>query len=306
MKAITHDRFGGPEVLRLTDLAPPKMHLDSVLVRVKAAAVNPADLGYRAGAMAGAVETYFPVVPGWDVAGVVERAGPGAPEFQPGDEVVGYLRSDVVGRHGTNAELVSANVLMLARKPRNATWAEAAGLPLGGLTAYQAVNALEVTEGEVLLVHGAAGGVGSLAVQLARLRGARVLGTASAGNHEYLRSLGVEPVRYGDGLPERVRALAPDGVDAVLEAAGPGSLGTTPAVGTARVRTATVIGSDYPGTAKVFVRMNRDDLTALVELVEAGSLAVRVGATYPLAEAADAHRALAKGGVPGKIVLEIA
>jgi len=304
MRAVVHDRFGGPEVLRVTELDEPKTHVDSVLVRVKAAGLNPADLAIRAGALAPFVESYFPVVPGWDVAGVVVRAGPGAPEFAPGDEVVGYVRGEVAHRNGGYAELVAADVRALARKPHNADWRQAAGLPLSGLTGYQAIGQLGVTAGEVLLVHGAAGGTGSTATQIALARGARVIGTAAPGNHDYLRSLGAEPVRYGDGLVERVRALAPHGVDAVLDVAGRDVLATTPEVGSPGVRTATVVASAYPGTRQVFARQDPADLAAVVALVEAGRLTVRVAASYPLDRAADAHRALA-AGVAGKIVLDV-
>jgi NADPH:quinone reductase-like Zn-dependent oxidoreductase len=304
MRAVVHDRFGGPEVLRVTELDEPKTDVDTVLVRVKAAGLNPADLAIRAGALAQSVETYFPVVPGWDLAGIVERAGPGAPEFAPGDEVVGYVRGEVAHRNGGYAELVAADVRALARKPRNADWRQAAALPLSGLTGYQAIGRLGVSAGEVLLVHGAAGGTGSMATQIALARGARVIGTAAPGNHDYLRSLGAEPVRYGDSLVQQVRALAPHGVDAVLDVAGRDALTTTPAVGTPRVRTATVVASPYPGTLQIFARLDPGDLAAVVALVEAGTLTVRVAASYPLERVADAHRALA-AGVAGKIVLYI-
>jgi len=304
MRAVVHHRFGGPEVLRVTELDVPKTHVDSVLVRVKAAGLNPADLAIRAGGLAPFVATYFPVVPGWDVAGVVVRAGPGAPEFAPGDEVVGYVRGEVAHRNGGYAELVAADVRTLAGKPRNADWRQAAALPLCGLTGYQAVGRLGVAAGEVLLVHGAAGGAGSMATQIALARGVRVIGTAAKGNHDYLRSLGAEPVRYGDGLVERIRALAPRGVDAVLDVAGRDVLATTPAVGAPGVRTATVVGSTYPGTRQVFARMDPADLAAVVALVEAGRLTVRVAASYPLERAADAHWALAVGSA-GKIVLDV-
>ncbi|MDT7797825.1 MAG: hypothetical protein QOI78_1258, partial [Actinomycetota bacterium] len=191
MKAVVYQRFGGPEVLELAALPEPKVNLDGVLVRVRAAALNPADLGVQSGALAGMLESYFPVVPGWDVAGVVERAGPAAAEFAPGDAVIGYVRGEVEHRNGAYAELVAADVRALVPKPRAMPWAEAAGLPLAGLTALQAINTLAPKPGETLLVHAAAGGVGSLAAQIALGRGARVLGTASEPNHGYLRSLGV-------------------------------------------------------------------------------------------------------------------
>lgn len=306
MRAIVHDRFGGPEVLRLAELPEPRTHVDSVLVRVRAAGVNPADIVLREGLLADAVDTYFPVVPGWDLAGVVERAGPGAPEFAPGDEVVGYVRGDTMRQHGAYAELVAADVRTLARKPRNATWAQAAALPLAGLTAYQAVvRALRVDAGEVLLVHGAAGGVGSLATQIALSLGARVIGTASAHNYDYLRSLGAEPVHHGTDLADQVRSRVPNGVDAVLHTAGPTALSTTASVGAAGVRVATIAGGDHPGAIPVFARMNTADLDAVVAMVDAGHLDVRVAATFPLAEAAQAQRLQASGQAAGKIVLMV-
>jgi len=290
VKAVVHNRFGGPEVLELVELSEPKVNVDAVLVRVKAAAVNPADLGMRAGVLADALDTYFPVVPGWDIAGIVERAGPGAPEFAPGDDVIGYVRGEVQHRHGAYAEKVSADVRTLIRKPRTLSWAEAAALPLGGLTAYQAVRALRVVAGETVLVHGAAGGVGSLAAQIARARGARVLGTASRDDYDYLRSLGVEPV---DALAGKV--------DAVLDTVGNGALSGTPA----GVRTASIAEFSHPGVVPVFARLDHADLRALVDLAESGDLTPRVGLTFPLAEAALAQEAVAKGHTRGKVVLEV-
>ncbi|WP_410812586.1 NADP-dependent oxidoreductase [Micromonospora sp. 067-2] len=302
MKAIVYRSFGGPEVLELADLPTPKTQQDSVLVRVRAAGLNPADNVIRAGALADSMDTFFPVVPGWDFAGVVERAGAGAPEWTPGDEVIGYLREPVL-HHGTYAELVAAPVTAVTRKPANASWAEAAGLPLAGLTAYQAVvEHLRVTSGETVLVHGASGGVGSLAAQLAVRSGATVIGTAGLSNHDYLRSVGVTPVAYGDGLIERVRDVATGGVDAVLDAAGHGALASTAAVGRPGVR-AVSIADASPDATTVFARHDLPTLKELVQLVEAGDLTIRVAATYPLRQAAEAQRALAAGRHSGKIVL---
>jgi NADPH:quinone reductase-like Zn-dependent oxidoreductase len=304
--AVVHDRFGGPEVLRLAELPRPKTHVDSVLVRVKAAGVNPADIAVREGALADAVDTYFPVVPGWDLAGVVEWSGPGAPEYTPGDEVIGYVRGDTLRQHGAYAELVSADVRTLAPKPRPLTWEQASGLPLAGLTAYQAiVKALRVAEGDRVLVHGAAGGVGSLATQIALTCGALVIGTASPGNHDYLRSLGAEPVSYGTGLAERVRAHAPDGVNAILDTVGQGSLGDNAAIGGPGLRIASVVGAGHPSVIPVFARMDSADLHAVSALANAGQLSVRVAATFPLAQAAQAQRAQAAGHTNGKIVLRV-
>ncbi|GAA3240552.1 hypothetical protein GCM10020256_62750 [Streptomyces thermocoprophilus] len=220
MKAITYDRYGGPEVLEYGELPDPKVGPDSVLVEVRAAAVNPVDWKCREGYLDGMFQAVFPVIPGWDVSGVVVRPGVAVTEFAPGDEVIGYVREDFLCR-GTFAELVAAPVRTLARKPRNLGWAEAAGLPLAGLTAYQVLTkALGVGRGDTVLVHAAAGGVGSLAVQLARHFGARVIGTASEANHDFVRQLGAEPVAYGEGLVDRVRGLAPEGVDAAFDTVG--------------------------------------------------------------------------------------
>ncbi|GII52686.1 NADPH:quinone reductase [Planotetraspora thailandica] len=306
MKAIVYRRYGGPEVLELTELPEPKTHVDSVLIRVRAAALNPADLALQAGALDGAVETYFPVIPGWDIAGVVVRPGLATPEFAPGDEVIGYIRGDVQRAHGGLAELVSADVRTLVRKPRTMDFAEAAGLPLAGLTAYQAVvHTLDVQPGETMLVHGAAGGVGSLAVQIARSRGVRVIGTASPRNHDYLVSLGAEPVAYGEGTANRVRDLAPEGADVVLDCVGGGVLAATAGAARPGARVASITEVGVPGVTPVFCRLDSADLAALVEFAEAGELHVRVAATYPLERAADAQRALSTG-MPGKIVVEIA
>ena len=209
MKAAVYNNFGGPEVLEVVEVPEPKMFADQVRIRIKAAALNPADLGFQAGAVDALVDSFFPVIPGWDVAGIVEETGIGTTGFKPGDEVIGFVRG-AVQRYGSYAEQIAAEPRQLARKPANLDWSQAAGLPLAGLTAYQAVvHALDVREGETVLVHGAAGGVGHLAVQIAAARGASVIGTASESNHDYLRSLGVQPVAYGDGLADRVRALAP-------------------------------------------------------------------------------------------------
>ncbi|MEU4173361.1 NADP-dependent oxidoreductase [Streptomyces sp. NPDC026665] len=306
MKAMVYRRYGGPEVLEPAELPEPKTHVDSVLVRVKAAALNPADLALQAGALDGSVETYFPVIPGWDISGVVERPGLATPEFSVGDEVIGYIRGDVQRAHGGLAELVSADVRTLVRKPRTMSFAQASGLPLAGLTAYQGVvHTLGVQPGQTLLVHGAAGGVGSIAVQIARSLGARVIGTASARDHEYLRTIGAEPVAYGYGAADRVRELVPDGVDTVLDTFGNGVLAATAHAAAPGARIASIADIGVPGVAPVFCRMDHADLTALVELADADQLHIRIGATYPLERAADALHALAAGDIPGKIVIKI-
>jgi NADPH:quinone reductase-like Zn-dependent oxidoreductase len=306
MRAIAYSRYGGPDVLELVDLPTPKVGADFVLVRVRATSVNPVDWKVRQGYLDGMMDAVFPVVPGWDVAGVVEKVGLDVPEFAVGDEVIGYVRKDVVGG-GTTAELVSAPVRTLARKPASLSWEEAAGLPLAGLTAYQSLRRLGVTEGDTVLVHNAAGGVGSFAVQIAKAFGARVIGTASAARHDYVRSLGGEPVPYGDEMVGAVRALAPQGVDVVADFIGGGVVATTSQVGTADVRLGSVADADvaeYGGT-NFWVRPNAADLTALGDLADAGLLKIQVAQTFPLEEAAAAHELSATGHVQGKVVIRV-
>ncbi|AUG81178.1 alcohol dehydrogenase [Kitasatospora sp. MMS16-BH015] len=308
MKAITYRSYGGPEVLEYVDAPMPKLGPDSVLVKVRAASVNPVDWKIQAGYLDGVLDAVFPVVPGWDVAGVVEQVGVGVTEYAVGDEVIGYVREDMVGR-GTFAEYVAAPVRTLARKPAALSFEQAAGLPLAGLTAYQAlVGALAVKPGETVLIHAAAGGVGSLAVQVAVSLGARVIGTASERNHDYLRGLGAEPVAYGEGLAERVRVLAPAGVDAVLDLVGGEALQLSPALLAEGGRLASIADGAVLalGGRYVFVRPDTADLTALAELADTGRLQVEVAATFPLAEAADAQRLNAEGHTRGKIVVTVA
>lgn len=306
MRAIAYTRFGGPDVLQLTDLPTPKVGPDSVLIRVRATSVNPVDRFVREGHLDALMDAVFPVVPGWDVAGVVEQLGVDTPELAVGDEVIGYVRHDVV-HGGTTAELVAAPVRTLARKPPSLSWEQAAALPLAGLTAYQALRRLGVGVGDTVLVHNATGGVGSFAVQIARAFGARVIGTASAPNHEYVRGLGAEPVPYGDAMVEAVRALAPEGVDVVLDLVGGGVVGTTPSVGTADVRLGSVADADVVrhGGAYIWVRPDAADLTALGDLVEQGAVRVEVARTFPLEETAAAHELSAAGHVRGKVVIRV-
>lgn len=306
MKAIAIHRYGGSEALEFTDLPEPKLGPDVVLVRVRSAGVNPADWKIREGYIDDWFEAHFPMVMGCDLAGVVERVGLGVSEFAPGDEVVGYVRADHMQR-GTYAELVAAPVRTLARKPRGASWHEAAGLPAAGLTAYQALRrALEVGPGDVLLVQRAAGGVGSLAVQIGRELGARVIGTASPGNHDFLRSIGAEPVQYGDGLADRVRGLAPQGVDAVFDLVGGDTLRGAVALLREGGRLASVSGEVAElGGRYVFVRPDPADLADLVSMVERGAVSVHVAATFPLADAVRAHELVQAGHVRGKVVLEV-
>ena len=307
MRAITYSRFGSADVLELTERPDPHIGPDTVVVRVKAASVNPVDWKVREGYLQGLIDAQLPAVPGWDVAGVVEQVGLDTPEYQVGDEVYGYVRTDVV-HGGTFAELVAAPVRTLAHKPSTLSFEEAAAVPLAGLTAYQSIRRAGVREGHTVLVHAAAGGVGSFAVQIARVLGARVIGTASEANHDYLRELGAEPVTYGDGLVERVRALAPDGVDVALDYVGGDAVaasaellvdgGTIASITDASAR-------DEHGGHYVWVRPSTADLEALAALIDDGKVHVEVAEVFDLADAAAAHRASEAGHGRGKIVVRV-
>ena len=303
MKAMTYSRYGGPEVLELTDRPTPKVPPGFALIRVVASAVNPVDWKLMAGGLDGIMDVHFPVTPGWDVAGVVEELGLDTYQFDVGDEVVGYGRRDDVG-HGTAAEYVSLPARVLARKPASLSWEQAAGLPLAGLTAYQTLRRLDVGSHDTVLIHGGAGGVGHLGVQLAKAFGARVIATASDRNHDHLRSLGAEPVGYGDGVIDRVRALAPDGVTVAADFVG-GVLETTLAVLAPGGRHASIADrtAEQRGGRYMWVVPDAADLAALGELADQGKLTVDVSATYPLERLPEAYRANADGHTRGKIAI---
>ncbi|EYT51898.1 NADP-dependent oxidoreductase [Kocuria sp. UCD-OTCP] len=306
MKALTYARYGGPEVLELTDLPEPKVPPGWVLLKVRSAAINPVDWKIMAGGLDPLMEVQFPVVPGWDVSGVVEAVGIDVPEWAPGDEVISYARTDWV-HGGTMAEYVALPARLLAPKPASVDWDRAAALPLAGLTAYQVLGRLEAAAGETVLVHNASGGVGGYAVQLAAARGARVIGTASEANHEYLRGLGAEPVAYGDGLPERVQELAPDGVDVVVDLVG-GVVEQTLAVLKDGGRHASVADDavEAHGGTWMWVRPSAEDLTELGRLVDRGALRIELARSVPLAEGVEAYRLSQEGHVRGKIAVRMA
>ncbi|MEU2025238.1 NADP-dependent oxidoreductase [Streptomyces sp. NPDC016469] len=307
MKAISYSGFGDESVLEYGERPDPKVGPDTVLVKVRAAAVNPVDRQAREGNLDGLLDTVFPVIPGWDVSGVVVQPGVAVDEFAVGDEVIGYVREDFLGR-GTFAEYVAAPVRTLARKPLRLSFEEAAGLPLAGLTAYQVLHrVLRVQEGETVLVHAAAGGVGSLAVQLARHAGCRVIGTASERNHEHLRTLGAEPVEYGEGLADRLRALAPDGIDAAFDTVGGDALRASAETLAPDGRLASIVDTEVfsYGGRYAFVRPDADDLAHLAELAEQGIVTVHVDRVFPLAETAAAQRLNAEGRTRGKIVVTV-
>lgn len=307
MRAITYDRFGSADVLTLTTRPRPHRGPDTLVVEVRAAGVNPVDYKIREGYLEGLLDTVFPATPGWDVAGVVVETGLDTPEFEVGDEIMAYARPDVA-QHGTLAQYAPVPARTAAHKPKELSFEEAAALPLAGLTALQSVRRSGVGEGSRVLVHAAAGGVGSFAVQLARHAGAEVVGTASERNHEFLRGLGAEPVVYGEGLVDRARALVPAGFDLILDYVGGEAIDTARellapgGVITSIVddRARTELGGHY-----VWVRPDAADLAELGRLAGEGVLHVEVDRVFELADAADAHRAVESGHVRGKVVVRV-
>ncbi len=305
MRAMTYDQYGDNSVLALTEQPDPKVGPSEVLVDVRAASVNPVDWKLMSGGLDALMDTRFPVVPGWDVAGVVAEVGPDTPEWSVGDEVMGYLRKDYV-HGGTFAEKVTAPVRTLARKPAGLSWEEAASIPLAGLTALQTLDGFDLTDSSTLLIHGGGGGVGSFAIQIARALGVRVIASASAGQHDRLRDLGAEPVEYGDGLVDAVRALAPEGVDAVADFVG-GVLEQTTAVLADGGRHASITDPEVQesGGRWRWVRPDAGDLERLAVLVDTGQLRVEVEETFALEDVADAFARSQEGHVRGKLAIRV-
>jgi NADPH:quinone reductase-like Zn-dependent oxidoreductase len=306
MRGMAYDDFGDDDVLRLrTDLPDPPVGPDTVLVRVHAAGVNPVDMAIRAGYLASAYPHHFPIIPGWDVAGVVEAAGPAVVAFAPGDEVFGYVRRDDV-QWGTAAEFVPAPQRCLAHKPESLSFAEAGALPLAGLTAYQALTeALDVSEGDRVLVHRAAGGVGFNAVQIAVALGAHVIGTASPRNHGFLKDAGAaEVLDYSEGP---ISGQLSEPVDAVLDLVGGDTLADAPKQVRDPARIVSVVDPAVRdlGGRYVFVRPDQHDLEELARMADAGQLRVPIAKAFPLEELAAAQRLVAGGHVRGKVVVTV-
>jgi NADPH:quinone reductase-like Zn-dependent oxidoreductase len=309
VKAIAQNEFGDADVLVLRELPDPPISFDQVLVEVRAAGVNPVDRLVRMGYAAAALPHHFPLVPGWDVAGVVRAVGAAVDGFAVGDEVFGYQRKDHV-QHGAYAELIAATERGLAHKPASLSFEEAGGLSLTGLTALQALRKVGVSTGDTVLVHAAAGGVGHLAVQVARILGAsRVIGTASPRNHEFLRDLGVEPVAYGDALVDNVAELiGGDGlVDVAFDCVGGAALNDSPALVRDPARIVSIVDTNVLelGGRYAYAKPVREDLDWLAGQAGSGALKVEVQQTFPLEQAAEAHRLLEGRHVRGKIVLTV-
>jgi NADPH:quinone reductase-like Zn-dependent oxidoreductase len=300
MKALLFTDYGGPEVLDVADAEEPHPGPGQIRIGVRAAGVNAIDWKTRSGMLREIMPASFPVIDGREAAGVVDEIGPDVTGVAIGDEVFGFT----VG--GAAAEYAILDDY--ARKPASLAWPEAAGLPVAVETSVRVFTVLGgVHEGQTLVINGAAGGVGSMAVQLAGVRGARVIGTASEPNHEFLRSLGAEPTTYGEGLVERVRALAPDGVDLAFDTAGKGGMqdlisltGDPGRVATIADFAAAALGVKVTGGGDFRATEALDEAAALIE---AGRLRVPVAQTFTFAQADDAHRISEDGHVRGKLVL---
>jgi NADPH:quinone reductase-like Zn-dependent oxidoreductase len=297
MKAVQFSRFGGPEVLQIVDLPDPHPGPGEVRIAVRGAGVNASDWKKRQGLM----DPELPQTLGYEAAGVVDELGEGVTGVAVGDRVFGLSA-------GGAAQAELAVLSYYAPVPPSLSFAEAAALPAAVETAWRSLDQLGVKSGSTLLINGASGSVGGAAVQLAAARGARVIGTASPANHDYLRSLGAEPVAYGDGLPDRVRALAPGGVDLALDVAGNGILPELIDLAGGPGHVVTI--ADFAGAQKYGVRFSRGDdgraLHALAEigpLVESGRFSLPVARTFPLTGIADAHRTGEAGHARGKLVL---
>jgi NADPH:quinone reductase-like Zn-dependent oxidoreductase len=298
VKAIQYNRFGGPEVLELVEVPDPRPGPGQIRVEVRAAGVNPVDWKMRSGMMGGDL----PQTTGREVAGVVDELGDGVTDVTLGDRVFGFAATGAGA-----AEL--ALLADYAPIPPSLDFAAAATLPVAVETAVRTLDLLGIGSGRTVLVNGAAGAVGSAAVQLAKARGAHVIGTASPNNHQYLRSIGAEPTVYGEGLVERVRALAPDGVDAALDAAGGGALPALAELTGDPARVVTI--ADYAGAGETGVRFSGGmgseravhALRDIGELIEAGRFSIPVAKTFALEQIREAHALSETGHVRGKLVL---
>jgi NADPH:quinone reductase-like Zn-dependent oxidoreductase len=308
MKAVRIHRYGGPEELRYEDAPRPQAGPGEVLIRVHAAGVNPVDWKVRAGFMKERLNYKMPFIPGWDLSGVVDRLGPGVSRFKLSDEV--YSRPDI-SRDGAYAEYIAVKESEVALKPKSIDHIHAAAVPLAALTAWQALfDAARLSAAQRVLIHGATGGVGSFAVQLAKIKGAQVIGTASKKNHEFLRSLGAdETIDYHTTKFEDVV----HDVDAVLDTI----------TGDTAERSYQVIqkGGVYVSilmppsqekaaahgirAAHTFVQANPEQLGEIAKLIDSGKLKVIIEKVFPLAEARAAQELSAQGHTRGKIVLRV-
>ncbi|GAA2609907.1 NADP-dependent oxidoreductase [Streptomyces axinellae] len=301
MRAARYHEYGGVETLVVEQVPDPHPGPGEIRIRVAAAGVNPIDWKVRSGAAREMLPVELPAIPGRDAVGVIDELGDGVRGANLGDRVFG-----LGGVTGATAE----SAVLSAWAPAPDTWsdAEAAGAGLASVTAMGGLNALGPLQGRTLLVEGAAGGVGSAAVEIALAHGATVIGTASERNHAFLTSLGAVPTTYGTGLAERLRAIAPEGIDVVLDTAASGSLADLVAIVGDAARVATV--ADHANAPRLGVRVvnaenNPAFLTEAAELGRQGRYTPRVEHTYPLDQIADAHAYAERGRTRGKLVITL-
>jgi NADPH:quinone reductase-like Zn-dependent oxidoreductase len=302
VKAVRFAEYGDVAVLNVVDIPVPQPGTGQVAVQVKATGINPGEAKIREGLLHARWPATFPCGEGSDLAGVISQIGEGVTAFAPGDDVIGYTDN-----RASQAEYVLVEAGHLTSKPAGVPWEVAGSLYVAGCTAYAAVRAASLAPGDTLVVAGAAGGVGSIAVQLARLAGAEVVGLASEVQHDWLRSKGVIPVTYGDGVANRIRAAAPK-TDAFIDTVGAGYVRLAIDLGIRPDRIDTI--ADFEAVAQYGVKADgnaagasADVLAELARLVAAGQLEVPIAATFPLDRVRDAYRLLAQGHTRGKVVL---
>jgi NADPH:quinone reductase-like Zn-dependent oxidoreductase len=303
-KAVRYDDYGGVDVLQVVDAVRPVPGPGQVVVRVKAAGINPGEAKIRDGLLAQRWPSTFPSGQGSDLAGIVEELGEDVTGVAVGDEVIGWTDN-----RASQAELVCVDAGHLVPKPAGVSWDVAGGLFVAGVTAYAAVRAVAAGPGDVVVVSGAAGGVGSITVQLAKNAGATVIGLASPANHEWLASHGVIGVPYGDGVAGRIQAAAGGHVDAFIDTVGGDYVELALSLGDKPDRIDTI--ANFEAKEKYGVKIDgnaagssADVLAKLAGLVDQGQLEIPIAGVYPLTEVRAAYRELEKGHTRGKIVLE--
>jgi NADPH:quinone reductase-like Zn-dependent oxidoreductase len=302
MQAVRFEEYGGADVLTVVDVPTPVPGSEQVLVRVRAAGINPGEAKIRAGLLHARWPASFPSGQGSDLAGIVAQTGPGVTGFTAGDNVIGYTNN-----RASQAEYALVAAQDLTPKPDVVPWEVAGSLFVAGATAYAAVRAVGLGAGDTVVVAGAAGGVGSIAVQLARQAGATVIGLAGQANHDWLAAHGVIPLAYGDGVADRIRRAAPK-IDAFIDTFGAGYVQLALELGVSPARIDTIVnfsavqeyGVKAEGSA---AGASAAVLAHLARLIAAGELEVPIAATFPLADVRDAYRLLASGHIRGKIVL---
>jgi NADPH:quinone reductase-like Zn-dependent oxidoreductase len=302
-QAVRFDKYGGIDVLQVEEVPRPLTGPGQVLVRVKAAGINPGEASIRKGLFAERWPATFPSGQGSDLAGVVEEIGSGVAGVHIGDEIIGFTE-----KRASQAEFVVVESTNLVPRPANVSWEQAGALFVVGTTAYAAVRAVSLKKGDTVVISGAAGGVGTVAVQLAVNAGAKVIGLASEKNHEWLKDHGAVPVTYGDGVEDRIRAAAGGKVNAFIDTFGGGYVEMALTLGVPRDRIDTII--DFAAAEKYKVKAEGNSVAAtaevlreLADLMTAGRLEIPVAKVYSLSQVQEAYRDLEQRHTQGKIVL---